>query len=101
MAGRLRSGRLEVAVPGTAEPLSSGAAVSVAARRVTVAALSTNTQAVSVGGSDVIAAALTRRGIPLLAASPPITVEGIDELGDVFVDVIVAGEGVSFIFAED
>lgn len=93
------SGRKVVAASGTAERLS---ATSLAINRITIAAETDNVNPVVVGGSDVVAALATRKGIPLSATSPPITfdaeVDGVDELGDIWIDAVTAGEGVTFIY---
>lgn len=97
MAG-IVSGRKVVAAAATAERLS---ATSVAINRVTITAETDNTNVVTVGGSDVVGALATRKGVPL-AAGASITfdsqTDGIDELSDIYLDVITNGEGVTFLY---
>lgn len=93
----LVSGRKTVAAGGTAEALS---ATSVAFRRLIITAETDNTNAVTVGGSDVVGAVLTRKGVPLVATSPPLILDandGIDDLKNVFVDAVTNTEGVTFL----
>lgn len=85
-------GRKVVTTSGTAVTL----AASTTCREVTITALSSNTGTVVVGGSTVIAAASTRRGVPL-AAGASITL-AVNDLASVYLDATVNGEGVSFLF---
>jgi hypothetical protein len=92
------SGRKTVTAAGTAEALS---ATSVAINRISIMAETDNTNPVTVGGSDVVGALATRKGVALRATDPPVTLyarDGVDELGDVFVDAITNGDGVTFIY---
>lgn len=85
-------GRKVVTTAGTRVTLAS----STTAREVTITALSTNTGVIVVGGSTVIAAAGTRRGVPL-SAGASLTIR-IDDLADIYIDSTVNGEGVSFLY---
>lgn len=92
------SGRAVVARAGRPAQLTT---VSTAIRQVTITAETDNTRAVTVGGPDVVAALATRKGVPL-AAGTSITLYaeyGVDELSDVYLDVEVDGEGVTYLYA--
>lgn len=91
------SGRKTVATAGTAEPLTR---TSTSIRQVTVTAETDNTRVVTVGGSDVVNALASRKGVPLAAgASITFYAEyGVDELSDLFLDVEVNGEGVTYLY---
>ena len=91
--GTISDGRKTVAAPGTPEALSP---VLLPCSRVDVQALSTNTGVVVVGGATVVAAAGTRRGVAL--AANQVFSFSIDNLAKVFLDVTVAGEGVSYTY---
>jgi len=84
--------RKTVTTPGTAVALAS----STTCKRIHIQALDTNTNPVVVGGSTVVAASGTRRGIALLPYNS-ITLS-VDNLSDVYVDAVTAGEGVSFLY---
>lgn len=90
VAGTLTDGRKTVTTPGTAAALRA----SLACKWVCVTALPTNTQQVNVGGAGTLAASGSSTGSPL-AAGQSITLP-VDDVAKVFVDVRVAGEGVSF-----
>lgn len=85
-------GRKTVTNAGTREAL----ATTTACKRVDVQALSTNTGTVVVGGSTVVAAAGTRRGVALEAKQTYSF--SIDDLAKVYVDTTVNGEGVNFTY---
>lgn len=89
----MKDGRKVVASAGTAERLVSS---STKARKVTIMAELDNTDYVVIGGSTVVAALATRRGIPLSAGSS-VTLD-IENLYDLYVDAVVNGEGVTFIY---
>lgn len=91
-AKSLVNGRQVVPTPGTPVQLSTSTST---AAWVVLTALSTNTNPVVVGGAGVVAAAGTRTGIALGpgASTPAINV---DQLSDLYVDVVTAGEGVSY-----
>jgi hypothetical protein len=84
------SGGKTVAVVGTPEALAASTAIT----KVDVTALSTNTMTLVVGDATVDATPATRTGTPL-DAGDTVTIE-IDDLAKVYVDVLFAGEGVSF-----
>lgn len=89
----VKDGRKVVASAGTAERL---VASNTNCRRVTVMALLENTDMVVIGGSTVVASATTRQGIPL-SAGASITLD-VEDLYPYFVDAVVSGEGVSFLY---
>lgn len=89
----IADGRKTVTVAGTAEPLS---ATSVACKKILITAETDNTDIVVVGSSTVVAALATRRGIPLYPGDP--VAFGIDDVADVYIDSLVDGEGVTFIY---
>lgn len=81
-----------VASAGTAEALASE---STAVRAVLVQALPENTGNVVVGASTVVAASATRRGICLVPGQSVML--RVKDLADLYVDAVVANEGVSFV----
>lgn len=89
----LGDGRKTVSSAGTAEAL---VASSTPCKRVHVQGLEANTGTVVVGGSTVVATSGTRRGIALVAGQA-VTIQ-IDDLAKVYVDAVVTGEGVSFVY---
>jgi len=92
IATTVGSNRQVVAVPTTPVAL----AVSTSIKKVTITAETDNTDIVCVGGSNVLATLLTRRGTPLYP-SDSMTLEA-DDLAEVFIDAIVATEGVTFTY---
>ena len=90
----IADGRKVVAVAGTAETLVAG---STPCKKVNITAEVDNTLAVVVGGSTVVAALATRRGMPLLPGESTGWFE-IDDLLDIYLNAIVAGEGVTYIY---
>lgn len=82
------NGRETVAVAGTAEPLATTSTPIIS---VTVKALAGNTGMVYVGNEDVD----NSNGF-VLDAGEPVSID-IDNLSKVYIDVDVAGEGVSWI----
>lgn len=92
------SGRKTVTTPGTEVPLSSVSLPLV--RKVDVQAELDNTGVVVVGsgnsggGVEVIASLSTRRGIALEAGDSYTLY--VNDLADVYIDAVVAGEGVTF-----
>lgn len=92
------SGRKTVTTPGTEVPLSSVSLPLV--RKVDVQAELDNTDVVVVGsgnsgsGVEVVAALATRRGIALEAGDSYTLY--VNDLADVYIDAVVAGEGVTF-----
>ncbi len=85
-------GRKVTAVAGTAVAL----APSTAAKWVIVTGETDNTSTVVVGTSAVIAVLATRRGTPLEAGESCVLL--IRNLVNVFIDSLVAGEGVTFTY---
>lgn len=86
----LSGGRKTVTTGGTAEALAtSGVASSVA-----ITAETDNTGVVVVGGSGVVAALATRKGIPLNAGDT-VTINDVS-LGSIYLDVTVNGDGVTY-----
>lgn len=98
MAG-LVSGRTAVTTGGTAVQLS---ATSTPINTIRIMAATANTNPVVIGGSDVVAAVGTRKGIALRATDPPITLDaqtdGVDELSDIYVDAVTNGEAVTWLY---
>jgi len=89
----IRDGRKEVTTAGTAERLI---ALNTSCRRVTLMAELDNTDYIVIGDSTVVASLATRRGIPL-SAGASITLD-IEDLYAVFLDAVVSGEGVNYIY---
>lgn len=86
--------RKTVTTAGVRETL---VATSTPAKYVKLIGLSTNTNPVVWGGSTVVAAAGTRRGQALNALEASDWVP-IDDLVDIYLDVVTNGEGVSFVY---
>jgi hypothetical protein len=84
--------RKVVTTAGTRVTLAS----STACEQVVITAETDNTGIVVVGGSTVVAALATRRGIPLYPGDT-ISLE-IDNLADVHLDSTVSGDGVTFAY---
>lgn len=87
-------GRKTVTTAGTRVQISSS---SVPAKKVLITALDSNTDVVVVGGITVVAASGTRTGRPL---SPGENTGWFDisDLNTLYLDSLVNGEGVSFIY---
>lgn len=97
--GALVSGRTAVAAAGTAVALSTS---SKPIDAVWVMAATGNTNPVTIGGSDVVGALATRKGIALRQTDPPLRLtpaDGVDELGDVWVDAITNTDAVTWFYA--
>lgn len=92
IASTVGDNRKVVATPGTAVALAASTAI----KEVTVTAELDNTDVVVAGGSTVVAAPATRRGTPLYAGDS--TTIATDDLAEVFIDAIVATEGVTFTY---
>jgi len=92
-AQHLADGRKTVAAAGTREPLVASATP---ASWVIISALKSNTDVVVVGSDDVIAAEGSRNGLPLAAGA----CAGINagDLHQIYLDVVVSGEGVTFLY---
>lgn len=89
----MRDGRKTVTTPGTAVQLATSAT---RCKQVTIMAELDNGDYVVVGGSTVVAALATRRGIPL---SPGMSIVlKADDLTDIWIDAVVATEGVTFLY---
>tara|TARA_R110002126_G_scaffold135589_4_gene279898 strand:- start:461 stop:853 length:393 start_codon:yes stop_codon:yes gene_type:complete len=85
-------GRTVVAAPGTAVPLAAGTTC----KTVTVQAEKDNTGDIIVGGSGVVGPLLTRTGSYL---SPGDSIDlPINDLNSVYIDAMVAGDGVTYIY---
>ncbi len=88
----LTDGRKTVDTAGTAVALATDTNCS----KVIITAMLNNTDYVVVGGSTVVAMEATRRGIPLVAGQ---SMEiSISNLNKVYLDVVVSGEGVTFVY---
>ena len=85
-------GRKVVTTAGEREALASSTPATI----VIITAETDNTGYVVVGGATVVAALATRQGIPLNAGDS-VTLE-IDNLADVYLDVTISGEGVTFLY---
>lgn len=85
-----------VTTAGTREAL---VAASTKCRLVEIQARPENTGVAVVGSSTVVAASGTRRGIALLPGAS--VALRIDDLIDLYVDVAVSGEGVSYVYFND
>ena len=83
-------GRKTVTTAGTRVRLAESQAID----SVAITALEANTGVICVGGATVVASAGTRTGIPLVAKQTAVI--DTDDLGDVYLDSTVNGEGVSF-----
>jgi hypothetical protein len=95
------SGRCAVATNGTRAQLG-GTGVSVAVKSITVTAFTNNTNPVTVGGPDVIGALATRKGVALAAGQTyRFESDEVSDLGDVWVDCVTNGEGVTFIYVTE
>lgn len=92
VASTVGDGRQVVATPGTAVAL----AVSTAIKEVTITAELDNTGTLTVGGSAVVDAEATRRGIPLYPGDS-ITLKS-DNLAEVFIDAEIATDGCSYTY---
>lgn len=88
----LNTGRKVVTTAGTAVAIAS----STTCKWVAITAETDNTDIVVVGDSGVIASLSTREGIPLYP-NDSITIP-IDNLADVYIDSVVSGEGVTFLY---
>lgn len=91
-ASTVGDGRQIVPTPGTAVALAASTPI----KSVTIIAELDNTNPVVVGGSTVVAASATRRGVPLNAGGS-FTIDA-DNLIEVFVDAVTADEGVTYTY---
>lgn len=92
-ASTIGHGRKTVTTAGIPDAL----ATNTPARRVTIIALDTNTGAIAIGGTGVLAASgATRTGV-ILSAGDAYELD-IDNLSKVYLDATISGEGVSYTF---
>lgn len=89
----IADGIKKVTTAGTRLALASSSTL---ARRVIIQACPENTDGVVVGASTVVASFATRRGF-LLQPGQSVTLN-VKDLADIYVDSIVSGEGVSFVY---
>jgi hypothetical protein len=89
----ISDGRKTVTTAGTRVTLVSSATP---CKKVDIQALSTNSAVVVVGGSTCVASASTRQGIAL-NPNDSYSLE-IDDVSKVYIDSVVSGEGVSFVY---
>ena len=87
-------GRQITTVAGTAKALAGATSC----KRVEVQALFSNTQRLAVGGSTVVEAVGSERGYILLPGSNKTFF--VEDLADIYIDVQVSTEGVSFTYYE-
>ena len=103
MARTVVSGRCVVTTAGTRVQLGGAGTtmtpttIDGSISEIVLRAVETNTGAVVIGGSGVVAAAATRNGVALVPTGQPIVLEDIDDLGDIWVDAITSGEMLSFV----
>lgn len=93
----IRTGRKVVTTGGTAVPLSE---TNLAVKKVIISPETDNTNAITVGGADVVGAAATREGTPLDndgTTERSLTLCDVD-LKDVYIDAVTNGEGVTFTY---
>jgi hypothetical protein len=91
----ISGGRKVVTTAGTAVQLAPSAS----AEEVCITAETDNTGTIVVGGSGVVAALATRKGTPLAAGQSFSTL--LDDLGDIWIDSTVNGDGVTFTYRAD
>lgn len=89
----ITDGRKTVTVAGTREKLSTS---SVAADRLVLQAETDNTGVVVIGGSTVVAALATRRGVAL-AAGEKVELRNVDDLSGVWLDAMTSTDGVTWV----
>ena len=86
-------GRQKTTTAGTAVALASSATP---CRKVAITAFPENTDVVVVGASTVVGALATRRGVSL---PPGSSVEiRVDDVSKVYLDSVVSGEGISYVY---
>lgn len=96
----IRDGRKVVTNAGTAEALGT----TEVATYINIMAETDNTGVISIGGSTVVAALSTRRGIPLSAGEGlTFTAKGSEviSLGEIYIDSTVSGDGVTFTYQSE
>lgn len=90
----IEDGRKTVGTAGSAEALAG----STTAKEITITAETDNTGVIVVGGSSVVAAVGTRRGVPLTSGdSFTMTVPG-EDLANIYLDTTVNGDGVTYLY---
>lgn len=89
----IQDGRKTVATTGAEEVLVGA---TTPCRWVIITAETDNTDKMVVGGPNVIAALATRRGIPLDPGDS--VVLEVNDLSKVYIDSLVSGEGVTFVY---
>jgi hypothetical protein len=105
MAQNVGSGRCIVATAGTRVQLGGAGTTQTPATgppgpigELALRAIETNTNAVVIGGPGVVAAAATRNGVAMVPTGIILVLRDIDDLGDLWVDAITGGEGLSFFY---
>lgn len=93
---KLGDGTKEVTTAGTAVQLS---ATSVKCREVTITSEIENTDTIVVGGSTVDATAGVRRGVPI-EPGQSVTIR-VTDLNMLYLDALVSGESISFIYFDN
>lgn len=88
-------GRQTVTTNGTRVQLSTSAQ---RFGTLTICAETDNTNPVTVGGSTVVGALATRRGVPL-DAGDCYTLQATGDLSQVYIDSVTDGEGVSYAYS--
>ena len=94
IANKIVSGRKAVSVAGTAEKLLDA---STYCYRIDLCADLGNTNPVVIGGSAVVAAAGSQKGIVLIPGNDPITIL-VNNVNKVWVDAQTSGEAVCFTY---
>ncbi len=89
----LGDGRKTIVTPGTRLPLVT---VPTPAKQVVITALEVNVGTVVIGAATVVASVATRRGTPLGPGDTFIL--DVDDLAEVFLDAVNAGDGICFIY---
>lgn len=87
------SGRTVVSVAGTAVKIQNTSQV---CREITITALDSNTDAIFVGGSDVLATAGSEKGL-LLTPTGSVTID-IDDVSKIYVDARESGDAVTYTY---
>lgn len=88
----VHSGRKLIASAGTREAIGS-----MVGRELIVSPITNNTGQVVIGGPSVIAASATREGVALSASAAPLRLR-VANLSAVWLDSVVAAEGVTFTY---
>lgn len=88
-------GRKTVTTAGTRVQLAASKSID----SVAITALEANTGLICVGGKTVVAKAENRTGIPIAAKQTAVV--DTDDIGDLWIDSTVNGEGVSWLAVTD